>query len=70
MGLTVHKPIACALRRKSDLPQSRAALFDPPTNPVAIVAALLIPSEDLALIHEPRRAANQLGFGIDGASPS
>jgi len=33
MGLTVYKPIACALRQKSDSPQSRAALFDPPTNP-------------------------------------
>ena len=43
MGLTVYKPIACALHQKSNSPQSRAALFDPPTNPVAIVAALHIP---------------------------
>jgi hypothetical protein len=27
-GIDRHKPIACALRQKSDSPQSRAALFD------------------------------------------
>ena len=44
-------------------PQSRAALFDPPTDPAAIVRHYTFSSEDLALIHERRRAANRLGFG-------
>jgi hypothetical protein len=45
-------------------PQSRAALFDPPTDPAAIVRHYTFSSEDLALIHERRRAPNRLGFAV------
>ena len=45
-------------------PQSRAALFDPPTDSAAIVRHYTFSSEDLALIRERRRAANRLGFGV------
>jgi len=45
-------------------PQSRAALFDPPTEPAAIVRHYTFSPEDLALIHQRRRAANRLGFAI------
>ena len=46
-------------------PQSRAALFDPPTDPTAIVRHYTLSSEDLALIRERRRAANRLGFAVN-----
>jgi len=45
-------------------PQSRAALFDPPTKPAAIVRHYTFSPEDLALIRQRRRAANRLGFAV------
>ena len=45
-------------------PQSRTALFDPPTDPVAIVRHYTFSPEDLALIRERRRTANRLGFAV------
>ena len=45
-------------------PQSRAALFDPPTDPAAIVRHYTFSPEDLALIRRRRRAANRLGFAV------
>ena len=45
-------------------PQSRAALFDPPTEPPAIVRHYTFSSEDQALIRQRRRAANRLGFAV------
>ncbi len=45
-------------------PQSRAALFDPPTEPAAIVRHYTFSTEDLALIRQRRRAANRLGFAL------
>ncbi|HME83034.1 MAG TPA: DUF4158 domain-containing protein, partial [Roseiarcus sp.] len=45
-------------------PQSRAALFDPPTDPAAIVRHYTFSPEDLALIRERRRTANRLGFAV------
>ena len=45
-------------------PQSRAALFDPPTDPAAIVRRYTFSPEDLALIRQRRRAANRIGFAI------
>ena len=45
-------------------PQSRAALFDPPTDPVAIVRHYTFSPEDLALIRRRRRNANRLGFAV------
>jgi len=43
-------------------PSSRAALFDPPTNPAGIVRHYTFSPEDLALIRRRRRDANRLGF--------
>lgn len=45
-------------------PQSRAALFDPPTDPAAIVRHYTFSADDLALIRQRRRAANRLGFAV------
>ena len=45
-------------------PQSRAALFDPPADPVAIVRHYTFSPDDLALIRRRRRNANRLGFGV------
>jgi len=45
-------------------PQARAALFDPPTDPAAIVRHYTFTPEDLALVRERRRAANRLGFAV------
>ena len=45
-------------------PQSRAALFDPPTDPAAIVRHYTFSPDDLALIHQRRRDANRLGFAV------
>jgi hypothetical protein len=45
-------------------PQSRAALFDPPTDPTAIVRRYTFSPEDSALIRQRRRAANRIGFAI------
>ena len=45
-------------------PQSRATLFDPPTEPAAIVRHYTFPADDLALIRQRRRAANRLGFAV------
>jgi hypothetical protein len=44
--------------------QARAALFDPPTDPAAIVRHYTFSPEDMALIRQRRRAANRLGFAI------
>ena len=46
-------------------PQSRAALFDPPTDVAAIVRHYTFPPEDMALIRRRRRAANRLGFAVN-----
>ena len=45
-------------------PQARAALFDPPSDPAAIVRHYTFSPEDLALIHRRRRDANRLGFAV------
>jgi TnpA family transposase len=45
-------------------PQSRATLFDPPTEPAAIVRHYTFSPEDLALIRQRRRAANRLGVAV------
>jgi hypothetical protein len=45
-------------------PQSRAALFDPPTDPAAIVRHYTFSPDDLALIRQRRRDANRLGFAV------
>jgi len=45
-------------------PQARATLFDPPTDPAAIVRYYTFSPDDMALIRERRRAANRLGFAV------
>ena len=45
-------------------PQSRAALFDPPIDPAAIVRHYTLSPDDLTLIRQRRRDANQLGFSV------
>jgi len=45
-------------------PQSRAALFDPPTEPAAIVRNYTLSPEDLVLIRQRRRVENRLGFAV------
>src|SRR5271155_804407 len=45
-------------------PQSRAALFDPPTDPVAIVRHYTFSPEEIVLIRQRRRDANRLGFAV------
>jgi len=45
-------------------PQSRAALFDPPLAPAAIVRHYTFSADDLALIRQRRRAANRLGCAV------
>jgi TnpA family transposase len=45
-------------------PQSRAGLFDPPTEPAAIVRHYTFSPEDLALIRSRRRDTNRLGFAM------
>ena len=45
-------------------PQSRVALFDPPTDPAAIVRHYTFSSEDMTLIRRRRRDANRLGFAV------
>ena len=45
-------------------PQSRAALFEPSTDPAAIVRHYTFSPEDLALIRQRRREANRLGFAV------
>jgi TnpA family transposase len=45
-------------------PQSRTALFDPPTDPTAIVRHYTFSPEDMVLIRQRRRAANRLGFAV------
>ena len=46
-------------------PQSRAALFYPPTDAAAIVRHYTFSPKDLALIRQRRRAANRLGFAVN-----
>ena len=46
-------------------PQARAALFDPPTDPAAIVRNYTLSPEDMALIRRRRRAANRFGFAVN-----
>ncbi len=46
-------------------PQSRVALFDPPTDPTAIVRHYTFSPEDMTLIRQRRRAANRLGFAVN-----
>jgi len=45
-------------------PQARAALFDPPNDPAAIVRHYTLSPDDLALIRHRRRDANRLGFAV------
>jgi TnpA family transposase len=45
-------------------PQSRVALFDPPTDPAAIVRHYTFSPDDMLLIRRRRRDANRLGFAI------
>ncbi|MGJ0513420.1 DUF4158 domain-containing protein [Methylocystis sp.] len=45
-------------------PQSRAALFDPPTDLATIVLHYTLSPDDLALIRQRRRDANRLGFVV------
>ncbi|AZG78945.1 DUF4158 domain-containing protein (plasmid) [Methylocystis rosea] len=45
-------------------PQSRVALFDPPTDPAAIVRHYTLSPDDLTLIRQRRRDANRLGFAV------
>ena len=44
--------------------QSRAALFDPPTDPAVIVRYYTLSPDDLVLIRQRRRDANRLGFAV------
>jgi TnpA family transposase len=46
-------------------PQSRVALFDPPTDPTAIVRHYTFSPEDMTLIRHRRRPANRLGFAVN-----
>ena len=46
-------------------PQSRAALFDPPTDPTAIVRYYTFSPEDMKLIRRRRRSTNRLGFAVN-----
>ena len=43
---------------------SRAALFDPPTDPTAIVRHYTVAPQDLTLILRRRRDPNRLGFAV------
>jgi Domain of unknown function (DUF4158) len=43
---------------------SRAALFDPPTDPTAIVRHYTVSPQDLTLILRRRRDPNRLGFAV------
>jgi TnpA family transposase len=45
-------------------PQSRAALFDPPTEAAAIIRHYTLSPEDLAVIRRRRRDTNRLGFAM------
>ncbi len=45
-------------------PQSRAALFDPPPEPAAIVRHYTFSPDDLTLIRRRRMNANRLGFAV------
>ena len=45
-------------------PQARAALFDPPNDPAAIIRHYTLSPDDLALIRRRRRDANRLGFAM------
>jgi len=45
-------------------PQSRAALFNPPTDPAVIVRHYTFSPDDLVLIRQRRRDANRLGFAV------
>ena len=45
-------------------PQARGALFDPPTDPAAIVRHYTFLPEDMAVIRRRRRDANRLGFAV------
>ena len=46
-------------------PQSRVALFDPPTDPAAIVRHYTFSPEDMGLIRLRRRAPNRIGFAVN-----
>lgn len=45
-------------------PQARAALFNPPGDPAAIIRHNTFSPDDLALIRRRRRDANRLGFAV------
>lgn len=45
-------------------PQARAALFNPPIDPAAIIRYYTFSPDDLALIRRRRRDANRLGFAV------
>ncbi|MEK4031920.1 DUF4158 domain-containing protein [Methylocystis sp. IM3] len=44
--------------------QARAALFDPPCDPTAIIRYYTFSPDDLALVRRRRRDANRLGFAL------
>jgi TnpA family transposase len=70
LGWLVAQTLFCATKgpamKKHEIlsPQSRAILFDPPTDPAAIVRHYTLSPDDLALISRRRRAANRLGFAV------
>ncbi len=45
-------------------PQSRTTLFDPPSDPTAIIRHYMFSPEEMALIRQRRRDANRLGFAV------
>ncbi|GLI95605.1 DUF4158 domain-containing protein [Methylocystis echinoides] len=45
-------------------PQARAALFNPPNDPAAIIRNYTLSPDDLVLIRRRRRDANRLGFAV------
>jgi TnpA family transposase len=70
LGQTVAQTAICATKepdmKKHEIlsPQSRAVLFDPPTDPTSIVRHYTFSAEDLARIRRRRRNANRLGFAV------
>ena len=79
LSIKIHKHVlarlvvqtaACATRdsamKKHEMlsRHSRAALFDPPTDPTAIVRHNTVSPQDLTLILRRRRDPNRLGFAV------
>nr|WP_247890220.1 DUF4158 domain-containing protein [Azospirillum brasilense] len=51
-------------RRQLLSPQTRAALFDPPSEPTAITRLYTLSPDDLAHVRRRRRPWNRLGFAM------